>query len=144
MKKVLKLVSVFMFISSTALFAQSDTSRWGRNSNYNRLYNVKTATEIKGKVIAIEQVVPMKGMSYGMHITVKTESETISVHLGPKWFLDKQLIQFKVDDKVLVKGSKVTLEGKQVVIAREINKNGKVLKLRNENGVPVWAGKGRR
>jgi uncharacterized membrane protein len=144
MKCIFKLFIFLIIVSPMVLFAQNGQGGWGSNSSYNRMYDVKTTTQIKGEIVAVDQVVPLKGMSSGIHLLVKTGTETISVHLGPKWYLDNQAIQFKVNDKVEVKGSKVPFDGKQVIIAREISRHGKALTLRDENGIPSWAGKGKR
>jgi hypothetical protein len=143
MKSILKVMIYLMMVSPIISLAQNRQGGWGRNSNYNRIYDIKTVTEIKGQVVGVEQVVPLQGMSPGVHLLVKTISETISVHLGPKWYLDNQSIQYTVHDQVEVKGSKVPFEGKQIIIAREISKDGKVFTLRDEHGIPSWAGKGR-
>jgi hypothetical protein len=83
-------------------------------------------------------------MSYGVHIQLKTEKETISVHLGPSWFIENQDMVIHPKDKVEIKGSRVIFDGKPAIIASEVKKNDHVLKLRDENGVPVWAGWRRR
>jgi hypothetical protein len=142
MKSLLKVMIYLMIVSPIISLAQDRQGGWGRNSNYNRMYDINTVTEVKGQVVGVEQVVPLQGMSSGIHLLVKTESETISVHLGPKWYLDNQSIQFTIHDQVEVKGSKVPLNGKQIIIAREISKDGKVFTLRDKNGMPSWAGKG--
>jgi hypothetical protein len=41
---------------------------------------------------------------------------------------------------VEVKGSRITFEGKPAIIAAEIKKGEETLKLRDENGFPVWSG----
>jgi hypothetical protein len=41
---------------------------------------------------------------------------------------------------VEVKGSRVTIAGKPVVIAAEVKKGDETLKLRDDNGIPAWAG----
>jgi hypothetical protein len=64
----------------------------------------------------------MKGMSYGIHAKVKTEKETISVHLGPGWYIEHQDVQIAPQDKVEVKGSRVSFEGKPAIIAAEVKK----------------------
>jgi hypothetical protein len=124
--------------------AQNDTAGWGQKSSYNRHYDVKTVTKIEGEITAVEQIMPMKGMSRGVHLTVKSKNESHSVHLGPEWYMKQQNIQFKTGDKVEVQGSKTTVNEKPVIIAKEIIKEGTTLKLRDENGIPVWAGRGKR
>ena len=39
-----------------------------------------------------------------------------------------------------VTGSKVTVSGKEYVVAREVVKDGKTLTLRDKTGIPAWAG----
>lgn len=51
------------------------------------MYDPKTVETITGTVEALDRVTPIKGMSYGVHIQLKTDKETISVHLGPGWYV---------------------------------------------------------
>lgn len=142
MKTILNLIAIMILLSSSILIGQNDTSNWGRKSYYNKIYDEKTFTEIKGEITSIEQIVMKKGTSTGIHITVKTETETYAVHLGPKWYLDKQAVQLKIGDKVVVKGSKVRIDSKQTLIAKDVVKDGNTLNLRDQTGKPVWSGKG--
>jgi hypothetical protein len=43
-------------------------------------------------------------------------------------------------ERIEVKGSRITLEGKPARIAAQVKKGGEVLKLRDDDGRPVWAG----
>jgi hypothetical protein len=113
---------------------------WGMGSQYNRLYNPKTVETISGEVVSVDKITPMEGMSYGIHLMLKTEKETISVHLGPGWYIERQDIKIEPKDKVEVTGSRITYEGKPGIIAAEVKKGDEVLILRDESGVPVWAG----
>jgi len=121
--------------------AQRGSGGWCTNTKYNRLYNTATVIEIKGKVEKVEKIIPEKGMSTGIHLTMKTaKSELISVHLGPDWFLDNQDVHFAVGDAITVNGSKVTYENKLVIIAKTIEKGDYILELRNDKGFPKWNG----
>lgn len=140
MKTFLKLV-VSLLLLSNVLTGQNDTNNWGRKSYYNRMYNEKTLVQVTGTITSIEQVVPKKGSSAGIHFILKTEAETFAVHLGPKWHLDKQSIQLKIGDEVAVKGSKVTVDSKATIIAKDVIRDGVILILRDETGRPVWSGK---
>jgi hypothetical protein len=82
----------------------------------------------------------VKGMSYGIHLTVKADKETVSVMLGPGWYIERQDTKLAKGDMVEVKGSRITYEGKPAIVAAEVKKGDAVLKLRDNNGVPVWAG----
>jgi hypothetical protein len=103
----------------------------------NGMYDAKSVETVKGEVVSVDQ---MNGMCSGVHLTLKTDNESVSVHLGPSWFLDNQNTKIATQDKIEVKGSRVQFDGKSAIIAAEVLKGDQVLKLRDENGIPVWSG----
>lgn len=113
---------------------------WGPGSSYNRMYDTKTVETISGSVLSVDQVSPDKNMSSGIHLLLNTENGKMLVHLGPAWYIDNQDVQIEKGDNVSVTGSKVTYKGEQVIIAKEVTKGDQVLKLRDENGYPLWSG----
>jgi len=117
---------------------------WGPGTSYNRMYDSKTLETITGEVVSVSRITPSKGMSAGIHMNVKTDKETISVHLGPGWYLENQDVKIEPKDKVEVKGSRITFGGKPAIIAAEVKKGDEVLKLRDDSGFPVWSGWRRR
>ena len=72
-------------------------------------------------------------------MSLYTNNGDITIHLGPGWYIDNQVTQLNADDNVIVTGSRVTYEGNVVIIAKEVTKDGQVLKLRDDNGYPLWA-----
>jgi hypothetical protein len=150
MKKIvlLAITVCFSFILATGSFAQmmkwKGSGGWGPGAQYNRMYDPKTVGTIKGEVVSVDKMTPIKGMSYGVHLGVKTEKETISVHLGPGWFIESQDIKIEPRDKIEVRGSRITYQGKPAIIAAEVKKGEEILKLRDDAGIPVWAGWKRR
>lgn len=56
---------------------------WGAQDTYGRMFNPKTVEKLTGEIGSVETFTPGKGMSSGTHITIKTDRETIPVHLGP-------------------------------------------------------------
>ena len=117
---------------------------WGPGSQYNRMFDSKTVETVNREVTGINQFTPAKGMRGGIHVNVKTDKETISVHLGPSWYLENQDVKIEAKDKVEVKGSRITFGGKPAIIATEVKKGDEVLKLRDDAGFPVWSGWRRR
>jgi len=117
---------------------------WGQGSPYNKMYDPKAVETISGEVTNVDRITPAKGMSGGLHMSVKTDKETISVHLGPSWYLENQDVKIETKDKVEVKGARTTFAGKPAIIAAEVKKGDEVLKLRDDNGFPVWSGWRRR
>ena len=113
---------------------------WGMGSQYNRMYNPATVETVTGTVESVDKVTPMKGMYYGIHLMVKTDKETISVNLGPGWYIERLDTKIEKGDRIQVKGSRVTLSGKPAIIAAEVKKGDSTLLLRDSAGIPAWAG----
>jgi DNA helicase TIP49 (TBP-interacting protein) len=109
-------------------------------SPYQRMFNPATVETISGTVESVDKVMPMKGMYSGIHLTIKTEKESVDVHLGPEWYIERLDTKIQKGDTIEVKGSRVTIAGKPVIIASEVKKGDDVLVLRDSNGIPAWAG----
>ena len=137
-------VTVSMLLTASVAFAAWKDWRgsggWGMGSQYQRMYNPKTVETISGTIESVDKITPMKGMYYGIHLLLKTDKETMPVHLGPGWYIERLDTKIEKGDKIEVKGSKVIMMGKPAIIAAEVKKGESVLKLRDENGIPVWAG----
>jgi DNA/RNA endonuclease YhcR with UshA esterase domain len=100
-------------------------------------YDVSTETTIRG---TIQDVIrPQHSGMMGTHLTVKTATETIEVHLGPSHFIANAGFSFAKGDSVQVLGSIVMMDDGEFLIAREITKDGKTLVLRDKMGQPLWA-----
>jgi len=103
------------------------------------IYDVNTVETIVGQIRSIDKIYPVNNSSYGTHMSLFTTTGDITIHLGPGWYIDNQVTQLNADDNVIVTGSRVTYEGNEVIIAKEVTKGGQVLKLRDDNGYPFWA-----
>jgi hypothetical protein len=100
-----------------------------------RNYDPKTVETIQGKVLSVEKIQQRGG---GVHLMLQTDKETIAVHFGPSWYIDKQTPKIETNDTITVTGSRVTVDGKPAIIAAQVKKGNEILKLRDENGIPVW------
>lgn len=139
------LLVLFLVILSATAFAGPNkgwrgSGGWGTNGKYQQIYNPATVATLSGEVLAVERITPMKGMGTGIHLQFKTDKETISVHLGPSWYIERLDETIAKGDTVEVKGSRVTVAGKPALIAAEVKKGDVALVLRNDQGIPVWAG----
>lgn len=140
---------ILTLLLTTNSFAQrgmgwKGSGGWGPASTYNRMYDPKTVETIRGEVVSVDTTTFQKGMTYGIHLMVKTDKETISVHLGPGWYIQKQDVQIEPKDVVQVKGSRISFKGAPALIAAEVTKGDEVLKLRDNHGFPAWSGWRRR
>ena len=101
-------------------------------------YNAKTVETIGGKVLSVEKTSPAKKRGYWVDLILQTEKETIAVQLGPAWYIDKQTPRIEANDTITVTGSRVTMDGRSAIVAADITKGNELLKLREDNGIPVW------
>jgi len=149
MKKLFVLIMAVSIITlglTAESFAQRGAVKWrgsggwGPGTPYNRMYDPAKVETISGTVEAVTQVVPIKGMYSAVAVTVKTDKETIPVHLGPEWYISRLDTKLAKGDAIEVKGVRATFSGKPAIIAGEIKKGDNVLVLRDSAGIPVWSG----
>jgi hypothetical protein len=152
MRKLVTLIAAMTLLSlfsGTEALAQKGImwkggGGWGAGTPYGRLYNPQTVETISGEVVSVDKITPGKGMYYGVHAIVKTDKGTISVHLGPGWYIENQDVKIAPKDKIEVKGSRIIFQGKPAIIAAEVKKGDDILILRDASGFPVWSGWRRR
>ena len=110
-------------------------------AGYDRMYDPKTVETVSGEVVSVDKITD-RGMDSGASLTLKTAKETILVYLGPGWFLEKQDLTFAPKDQVEITGSQTTFQKKPAIIAAQVKKGEKSLKLRDPAGIPAWTSAG--
>jgi hypothetical protein len=141
---IILLISLGLLSLSTA-FAQ----RRGGMDGQMPMYDTKTETTLKGTV---EETKTVSGMMrgrgpmdmQGTHLMLKTDKETIEVHLGPSAFLAEKKVEIAKGDAVEVTGSRVKIGESDALLAREIRKGETSWTLRDASGRPLWMMMGRR
>ena len=113
---------------------------WGMGGAYQRMYDPAKVESVSGEVVGVDKVSSGKGPQNGIHLQLKTDKETLPVHLGPSWYIERLDTKIVQGDRVEVKGARATVAGKPALIAAEVRKGVGVLLLRDEKGIPVWAG----
>ena len=113
---------------------------WGVGMAYCSVFDPNTIQTFEAEVIQVDLFAPMAEMSEGIEVVVKSEGESINVHLGPSWYLSYQDFDLNKGDQVEVTGSWIETGGMPVVIATQIKTDEWTLSLRNEKeGCPVWS-----
>ena len=105
-----------------------------------RLYDPDTVTTLRGTAADVA-VVPGRRGRGGLHVTLEGDGKATEVHVGPTWFVQQQGLGLAKGDSVEITGSLVESDGKSILIAREVKKGAKTFTLRDERGVPMWAGR---
>lgn len=126
-------------------FALAQTTGPGRQAS--PMYDVKTETTVKGTVESVETVTGTGGRGRhalgGTHLVVKTEKETLQVHVGPTAYLSEKGIALAKGDTLEILGSRVTIDDEPVLIAKQLKKGDQTWTLRDASGRPLWSGRGR-
>ncbi len=135
------ILAVFLLAGFGAAEEKKDMGGWERNSKYDKLYVPSDRDSFKGTITGFKEIIPFTGMSPGVALLVKDpEGDVVTVHLGPRWFVDPAAIGIKKDDKVKIKGVWVEINNEDVVIASKISKGDFFeYKLRlTKDGTPFW------
>jgi hypothetical protein len=85
-----------------------------------------------------------RGGHQGVFLNLTTAQETLTVHLGPAWYLEDQGFAIDFNSPVEVKGFRNDWNGQSVLMASEVKQGDRVLQLRDANGYPLWMGQGAR
>jgi hypothetical protein len=100
-------------------------------------YEAATVIDVDATVIETREVARHFTLG-GIHLTVKIESETTDVYLGPVDYLKEFDITFAQGDKIEIIGSKVKFDGARTVLARQVRRDETTLYLRDAKGKPHW------
>ncbi len=106
------------------------------------VYNVATEVTLSGMVDEVK-IVPGAGSQGGVHLMLRTTSESLEIDLGPEWFMTQQKYKLAKGDTVTVTGSRLKAGTTDRVIAREIKKGTETMTFRDAKGFPKWSGRGR-
>jgi hypothetical protein len=134
MKKIaIWLIPAILILPTMVVMAQSPEGADSRPG----LFNPQTVETVSGIVVSTAPPGAAK-VPQPVHLSLKTDRETITVILGPAWFIEQQGLIVSPLDKIQVTGSRVMFQGKPSLIAAEVKKGDRTLRLRDEKGAPVW------
>jgi len=103
-------------------------------------YDTATVEDFSGEVIEVmEQDCKGCGVK-GVHVKVKGEKESITIVLGPAWYVNNQDTKLEAKDKIVIHGSRTEVHGEVAIVAQQITRGEDVFILRDEKGFPKWAG----
>ena len=135
------LMVAFLLAGSGMAAEKKDMGGWEKNSKYDKLYVPSDRDSFKGIVTGFKEITPFPGMSPGVAILVKDpDGDVVTVHLGPRWFVDPAATGIRKDDKIKVKGVWVELNNEDIVMASKISKGDFFeYKVRlTKDGTPFW------
>ncbi len=137
MNRVLGVALVGALVGSV-VYAQEGPSHPPRGTPR---YNPATVETISGEVLTVEEPHRSPGRMVGvMHVMLRTDKETIAVHLAPAWYLQQHKTVIQAKDRLEVRGSRTTCDAQPCIVAAEIKAGEQSLTLRETNGYPRWRG----
>ena len=99
-------------------------------------YDPGTEATLKGIIDQISQV--KLGDAMQVELVMKSGADQFNVGVCPPDIFKDLIVSFAAGDEVEVTGSKVQLDEKPFVMAREIVKGNDKVSLRDKKGSPVW------
>lgn len=92
---------------------------------------------ISGRVLRVEPLT--SDAQSDVRAILRVGRGQLAVRLGPAWFVLGQTMQLSAADRVLVQGSSSAADGAVQVIAVEIRRGSERLRLRDDDGAPLWS-----
>jgi hypothetical protein len=140
--RILALSGILMLLMATYAWSQpgmgggGGKGRMGQGDGMGMPYNPQAVETVTGEVTQVQQ---MQGRAGGVHLQMKTDKETMMVMLGPASYLEQQKVKIAVGDKLEIKGSRMQHPKMVMLIAGELKKGDQVVKLRDDQGKPLWS-----
>lgn len=134
------LAAAVAFAAATAAAAPPDpaVAGWERGQAYDRQYDPKLEVVVPAVVVKVETFTPREGMAEGVRAQVRSRGETFWVHVAPAAWLAAQRFELGEGHDVVITGSHLRIDGERVVLAARIERDGRVLRLRDDGGRPAW------
>jgi hypothetical protein len=112
---------------------------WGATTQYGMKFNPNAIVILQGKILDVRKFTPMRRMAYGYLVTLQTKEGILKVHIGPGWYVNRFDFPLNPGDTIVVRGSRIRIHDSEAIMAMEVQKGEDVLKLRRDDGVPVWS-----
>jgi hypothetical protein len=99
-------------------------------------YDKASEVKMKGTVEEVKGVPGSCCTEKCIHLMLRTDKGLVEIQVAPDVFLKDMEVAFAKGDKLEVTAAKI--DGAESYLAREINMNGSILIVRDDQGGPVW------
>jgi hypothetical protein len=97
-------------------------------------YDKSSEVKIKG---VVDDVITTNS---NVHVMLKTDKGIVNVMMAPEKFLKELEVTFAKGDPLQITGSQVMMGDVPLLLAREVNRNGDIMTMRDESGKGAWVG----
>jgi len=144
MKCVVRFLPVIAMLAGSVFAQVSIKSKgsdgWGYSDKYEQNFNKYSIQTYYAEVKSVDTVTPFPDMAQGIQLVATVDGSECFIHLGPAWFILRQdNLGFAKGDKIDIKGVKVNLNGKAVIMPSVVTRKDRDLLLRDDDGIPYWA-----
>jgi hypothetical protein len=108
---------------------------------YRRKYDPDAVTEFRGHVVEAFYSKESRHDTRGVIIYLADEEDVMEVHLGPSWYIDRQLRHIKIGEELTVTGSVIDYKNQEILVARTLQRGKSTYCFRDEDGSPYWDSK---
>ena len=100
----------------------------------------RSAAQLDGEILGVDRVTPSDRLASGIRLTVQpSAAQPVLVDLAPDWYIDRHGLRFGPSERVHVEGVRRVSDGKTVIYATRITRDGKTIELRDPtSGEPLW------
>jgi hypothetical protein len=111
----------------------------GKQARDERSFDPTSIVEVQGTIKNFVSNPSRHSPGMGWHLYLQADGREWFVHLGPQRFYDGQKIQLEKGMKVTIVGSKITFEGQEIIVAKEIKTDAGTIKVRDDQGKPYFS-----
>jgi sporulation protein YlmC with PRC-barrel domain len=109
------------------------------SNEYNKMFNPNEVKTLHGTIESVGIFTPEGTSVSQVRLRIRTDDgQLLTVHAGPRSYLEQNNISFHHGDEVTVMGSPAKIGWRDVILASQIKKGGQTLDLRSKEGRPLW------
>ncbi|MEZ5314716.1 MAG: hypothetical protein R3E91_00650 [Chlamydiales bacterium] len=104
---------------------------------HHKKLQMHSAEKFRGTVESVTREPYPDGRLF-IQIVLNTEEGSKTILVGPANYVDQSKVKIQIGDKIIVNGFRIGANGEEVIVAKDIDKNGNLLKLLDDNRSPYW------
>lgn len=115
------------------------TSPWMPDSEYNKMYKPSEVKTLHGTIESVGTFNLEGTPVSGVRLRIRTDDgNLVTVHTGPRPYLESRNAWFHHGDEVTVVGAPAKIGWRDVILASQVKKGDQTLDLRSKDGKPLW------
>jgi sporulation protein YlmC with PRC-barrel domain len=108
-------------------------------TDYEKMYNPDNMTTVHGTVESVGAF-DLEGVpASGLRLRIRTDDgRSVIVYAGARSYAERHNMSFRYGDEVTIVGSPAKINEQNVILGARIEKGGQTLRLRSDEGKPLW------